>query len=189
MAKRKQSVPAFAALAEGFSLLREAILAGDWQKAAEAYEKMTGESVEVPAAPVPTFDRVAFVETLLMEVSRLAHEMAALPAQSASVPPAPPQVSAPILVEPVRTSSASLSTTQEENLFVDDGSVAPELIAESRTQKPKAKNYRDAFRMLDVVCSRCGKSEQIHPDLRPVRFDSSDEASSYVCNGCVGRRQ
>lgn len=79
------------------------------------------------------------------------------------------------------------------NNFVDDKSIAPDLIKETRQSIKKRgvrQNQRDEIQYVDVVCSGCNKPELVHPDLAPVRLDiTSKEMTKYVCNGCLGGRK
>ncbi len=73
------------------------------------------------------------------------------------------------------------------NKFVDDGRLAVKEAEQSRelSRQFRGKEPRDEFKPVGVVCSRCGRKEEVHPSLAPRKIDSEDEAGSYVCSRCV----
>ena len=85
---------------------------------------------------------------------------------------------------------------KKPNRFVDDGTIAKNQIKDSKklsrqSKKAPPKAARPAFEEIDLTCCRCGKSQRVHPGLRPVAIDPDSKndgrAPDFKCDRCVGR--
>jgi hypothetical protein len=178
---RKKAEPAAAAtvtvvgLTQGIALLREALGEGDWEKVAQSFFLLTGENVAAPR----NFDKEAFLNGVVGNIVDFLRGFS-----GGAVAPVPQTAFAPA---PVPHAPHTPATPSPANEFVDDGSVAPELIQDSRASS-RPKQRRPPFRMLDLTCGRCGRTQSVHPSLRPVQMESDDDPSAFTCDRCVGRR-
>lgn len=79
------------------------------------------------------------------------------------------------------------------NTFVDTKTDHQELLQSENPQLVKLYRAhtegRPAPKKVQVVCSKCGKSEKVHPILAPKNLgDRGDEPTNYVCNDCCTGR-
>lgn len=195
-------------------LLKRGLTNHCWSDITEAYKGLTGVVIHVDDAggsvPSDTIDELIEVRNKISEiidevrVSIFVNEVEPVknkskePAKKSGRPKKNPSVEKPVEhiqqqpQQPVFPKVWNPNGLPCNN-FVDDGSIAPELIKETKQsikkRGPKRKDQRDEIRYVDVNCDRCKKSEQVHPDLAPTRLDpTSREMTKYVCNSCLGGR-
>lgn len=165
-------------MASPITLLKKGIEDGDWAKVCRAYKGITGEELNPPVVatvqltiPDDFGDRVA---------SYVLQMLAGNEVEVATPPPSPAK---PSTKKP--KPKAKRQTKSQTVGFVDDGTIAPEEIEESRrlSQTRTPVERRPKVKYIDVICCKCNKTFNVHPALGPKKIDANDE-SSFVCDGC-----
>jgi hypothetical protein len=189
-------------------LLREAILQGDWSKACQSFEGLTGMRLDPPETSAGTaevevrIDQAALAATLKEAVAQAVRENMRFE-QAVDEPPRqrpdPPRL--PRREEPLTKQfqvqhrgskggkacrAMPFNVGEHHNTWKDDGKLAAEEIAGSRklsaTKAPEPR--REPTGLVRVECCKCNREEDVLPIFAPRSLDSGDR-SSYVCNDCI----
>lgn len=175
-------------------LLKHGLENGSWAYIAEAYRGLTGAVINPPNSP-----ECNKATEVLVEIQALIAEYFGEKPPERIIKPLADVVqnlvdNAPaeqLAQRRVTVSAGEASKPRKPNRFVDDLSLEVDKIEESKAlaEKAKKKAYREKYQEVNVVCSRCNKSESVHPTLVPRPVDAHDDAPAYVCNRCLGGRR
>lgn len=195
-------------MASPIQLLREGLETGNWKCVANAYFLLTGERIVEPESDSDDGSLRGFLQILKTQIEEqldgVGEEIVDQDELFEEKPKPKPKPKAQAERLPDfhiehrgETQSDSdkgkqcrtlpLDTGPSVNRWKDNPKLAAKDRAESRklSKKFTGKDYRDEYKPVKVTCSRCDRTEEVHPDVAPKRVDKDDDTSSYVCNRCV----
>lgn len=166
--------PVFAAIGQALRLLENGIREADWQMVGEAYAMLSGNTP-------PRSSRID-PHLLLRDLEQTIHQYlngrGPQPTTAAPVSHLPSHLPSQVESGDVE----SVGSLSDDAMLIEE---SRRLSSQHSSQHRRQGLNRPEFRMVDVTCTRCGKTRPTNPALIPPRVAVDDQATGFICNRCV----